>query len=76
MDDIEYKVQCDVADLLQLDEARLDDDFLTLGGDSLTALKLANRLRSTYGVEIPLADIFEATSLREIAAAVRVAPIS
>jgi acyl carrier protein len=76
VDDIERKVQRDVADLLQLDEVRLDDDFLSLGGASLTALELASRLRDAYGVEVSLAAIFEATSIREIAAAVRAAPTS
>lgn len=34
-----------------------DADFLDLGGDSLTATRLARRIRQTHGVEVSIADL-------------------
>lgn len=36
----------------------LNDDFFNIGGDSLSAVRLASSIRKTFGVEIDLNDIF------------------
>ncbi|MEO3745654.1 phosphopantetheine-binding protein [Plantactinospora sp. B5E13] len=47
------------------------DDLASLGGDSLTALELSDRIHNTFGVVLSAADLYGAQSLAEIAATVR-----
>lgn len=44
-----------------------DDDPVSLGIGSLDATRIAARIRSTFGVRIPLVDLFSAGSFRHIA---------
>ncbi|MCX4884168.1 non-ribosomal peptide synthetase [Streptomyces sp. NBC_00847] len=57
-----------VADVLDLPEAGLDDGFFALGGTSLLAMQLTSRVRSVMGRELSIRVVFDATSLRDIAA--------
>jgi amino acid adenylation domain-containing protein len=45
----------------------LDDDFLEVGGHSLGLIRLVARLRDATGVDLPLDEVFETGSLRQIA---------
>ncbi|MFU8852182.1 non-ribosomal peptide synthetase [Micromonospora sp. SL1-18] len=59
------------AELLQVPVVGPDSDFFALGGNSLLALRLVNRLRTDLGVDLPFGHIFEAPTLGALAARIQ-----
>jgi acyl-CoA synthetase (AMP-forming)/AMP-acid ligase II len=59
---------------LDLDSVAADDDFLRLGGSSLTAMEVVTQATGELGKEITVRDLLDTTSLREFAARVDAAP--
>ncbi|MEU4545900.1 amino acid adenylation domain-containing protein [Nonomuraea dietziae] len=55
------------AELLGLDELGVFDDLFELGAHSLLATRLAARLRSMLGVEVPIRAVFERTTVAALA---------
>jgi acyl transferase domain-containing protein/acyl carrier protein len=45
-----------------------DDDFFELGGHSLMATRMLTRIEARFGVKLKLRDIFESSTIRELAA--------
>jgi amino acid adenylation domain-containing protein len=58
------KIWCE---LLQVPAVGPDDNFFALGGHSLMATELAAGIEESFSVEMPLRDVFDCDSLRELA---------
>lgn len=55
-------------ELLRTSEIGLDDDFFCLGGHSLLGMKMLVRIQKRFEVALPLAVLFRAPSVRQLAA--------
>ncbi|QQS42021.1 MAG: hypothetical protein IPM63_03485 [Acidobacteriota bacterium] len=58
-------------EVLQIDEIGPEDDFFQLGGHSLLAVHLFDGIRKKLGVNLPLATLFEATTVRSMVELIR-----
>lgn len=56
--------------LLGIDLVHPEDDFFALGGQSIDAMRLSNRVRSAFAIELPLTAIFDAPALGDYASVV------
>lgn len=61
------------ADVLRVSRVGIRESFFSLGGHSMLAVRMLNRLRETFGVEIPLRTVFRAQTIEELSAHVEAA---
>ncbi|MET9516824.1 amino acid adenylation domain-containing protein [Streptomyces sp. NPDC002994] len=61
------------AEALWADEVGAHDDFFELGGDSLTATRVALRLQEEFGLEIPVRVLFTCSTVETLAKALTTA---
>ena len=57
--------------LLDRDNIGIDDDFFASGGHSLTAARLFAKIEKQFGKRLPLATMFEAPTIRQLATILR-----
>lgn len=58
-------------EMLGVQQVSIDDDFFALGGQSLIAMRLFNRIRKEHGVELSLSVLFQAPTIAATAALLR-----
>jgi acyl carrier protein len=56
-----------IGKLFGISQVGADDDFFELGGDSLKAIALVNKIRTGFDINISLSKLFEAQTIKQIA---------
>jgi amino acid adenylation domain-containing protein/non-ribosomal peptide synthase protein (TIGR01720 family) len=72
-DEVERKLASIWAEVLRLERVGIHDNFFELGGHSLLATQTLSRIRSAFGVELPLRDLFDAPTVATLGGRVHVA---
>ncbi|MFV3116267.1 non-ribosomal peptide synthase/polyketide synthase [Gordonia amicalis] len=67
--DEEARVAEVFAEVLGVDRIGVTDSFFDMGGNSLSAMRLASRAGAALGVDVSVRDVFGAPSVRELVAA-------
>ncbi|MFG7945303.1 amino acid adenylation domain-containing protein [Streptomyces cacaoi] len=63
------RLLCDIwAEVLGVERVGVHDDFFALGGDSISSLKVASRMRSAFSVELSPRALFDAPTVAGLAA--------
>ncbi|WP_347331201.1 non-ribosomal peptide synthetase [Marinimicrobium locisalis] len=65
--DTEKRLAAIWCELLNVERVGIHDDFFQLGGNSLIASNLLYRINDVFEVELPLADLFDATIIAALA---------
>lgn len=72
---IEEKLSNIWQEVLSLKEIGIDDNFLNLGGDSLLATQIINRIRENFQAEIPLDSLLEESTIAKQAQCLEKLPL-
>jgi acyl carrier protein len=65
--EIERMISATWSDVLGVEVSDREDDFFTLGGQSLLALRTLSKLRRTLNVKLSLAELFEHRTVAALA---------
>ena len=55
------------AEVLNLNNIRIHDNFFDLGGRSLAMMRVYNKLRDIFTVEVPVMELFQSPTIEEMA---------
>ena len=58
------------ADVLRVERVGLRDDFFALGGVSLSAIRALGRIRTAFGIDVPVRCFFETPTVEAISAVI------
>lgn len=72
---IEERLLAMFKELLSSTTVTMEDDFFLVGGHSLIGMQLVLRLRETFGVDFTLRQLFQASTVEKLAAAIEIALI-
>lgn len=66
---LEEKMQAVIADVLHITASKvgMKHSFLSIGGDSITAMQVVSRLRALHGLSTHVREVLQATSLAQLA---------
>lgn len=70
-DELEHQLVALWMELLGRPEVGATDDFIDVGGDSMSGVELVNRVDELFGVQLDLDEVFQNTTVRGLAAAIR-----
>ena len=70
-DDFEQQIIESWQQVLGIEQIGIQDNFFELGGHSLMGTQLISRLRHAFQVDLPLATLFEAPTVAELALAIK-----
>ena len=54
-------------EVLRVDRVGINDNFFAIGGDSILSIQIISRVRSAFGVEIPLPELFRTPTIKRLA---------
>jgi amino acid adenylation domain-containing protein len=66
--DVEQKMAGLWAELLKLDRVGRNDNFFQIGGDSLAVMRMVQSLNQTFGVTVPIRNVFQNPTIAALSA--------
>lgn len=70
-DDVELALVAAWQKVLGVGQIGLDDNFFDIGGDSLAALDLVELIKSDFGVDLPIVELFDSPTVCQLGEVIR-----